>query len=396
MEREKLLKEVAKRYPICPHCVGRLFPNEDGETVYERGKRVMERVGIKEHKECYFCRGIFYRLEEIAKNVPVYNYEFHTFIVGTTLDNELSEREEMLLNSVGVIEGVESIKKHINRELGKVVSRMYGKQYSPDQPHVEIHFHTEDESISIHPRPVYLYGRYRKFHPMPQSKWPCRYCKGKGCKHCDYTGRQWKETVEYYMADILLGLFMGRDTKLHAAGREDIDAKMLGGGRPFVIEIIEPRKRFVPLDFVLREINSHGEGKIEVLCLFPSSKREVRELKESGYRKVYRVRIRCKSLENIENASKLRGIITQQTPTRVSHRRADKVRKRRVYSISWYVEDDHRAVLTIEAEEGLYIKELITGDDGRTSPSLSELIGSPCIVEGLDIMEVKGGRPCGK
>jgi tRNA pseudouridine synthase 10 len=29
---------------------------------------------------------------------------------------------------------------------------------------------------------------------------------------------------------------------LHAAGREDIDVRMLGTGRPFVFEIINPKK----------------------------------------------------------------------------------------------------------------------------------------------------------
>jgi tRNA pseudouridine synthase 10 len=48
------------------------------------------------------------------------------------------------------------------------------------------------------------------------------------------------------------------------------------------------------------------------------------------------------------------------------------------------------ATLTIEAESGTYIKELISGDDGRTRPSISEMIGVPCKVAELDVIEIKG------
>lgn len=34
----------------------------------------------------------------------------------------------------------------------------------------------------------------------------------------------------------------GNESYLHAAGREDIDVRMLGTGRPFIFEFINPRK----------------------------------------------------------------------------------------------------------------------------------------------------------
>jgi tRNA U54 and U55 pseudouridine synthase Pus10 len=32
------------------------------------------------------------------------------------------------------------------------------------------------------------------------------------------------------------------DIKFHAGGREDVDVRMLRGGRPFVLEFVNPRK----------------------------------------------------------------------------------------------------------------------------------------------------------
>ena len=397
-DRLKALKELAESYPICDECIGRMFPEVEGENNRERGRKVREQLGMEESRECYFCRGIFNRLEEIARSLDPHPYEFKTFILGTHLDEELQKREEMLWERIGIVEGVETLKKNINRELGKQITKVFGKEYDPKEPEMEILFRTSDERFELHPRPLYIYGRYRKYAPMPQSKWPCRYCGGRGCPRCDYTGRQWKETVEYYISDILLAVTMGKETKLHAAGREDIDARMLGNGRPFVIEVIDPRRRKIDLEEVREEINRHSEGKVEILCLDWSSKEEVRELKNSRFDKVYVAHVRCKGGVNEEELEKLRELegveIRQRTPTRILHRRSDRIRIRHVRSLGWKLTGKNTFDLRIEAEHGLYIREFVSGDEGRTEPSVSSVLGRECFVELLDVVEVKGGRPC--
>jgi len=47
--------------------------------------------------------------------------------------------------------------------------------------------------------------------------------------------------------------------------------------------------------------------------------------------------------------------------------------------------------IVIRCEGGLYVKELISGDDRRTTPSLSALLGVNAKVEELDVLEVEGG-----
>ena len=46
------------------------------------------------------------------------------------------------------------------------------------------------------------------------------------------------------------------------------------------------------------------------------------------------------------------------------------------------------AIITVHCEGGLYVKELVSGDEGRTKPSLSELLGAPALVEELDVINV--------
>lgn len=37
------------------------------------------------------------------------------------------------------------------------------------------------------------------------------------------------------------------EVKFHAGGREDIDVRMLKGGRPFVLELVSPRKKLTDI-----------------------------------------------------------------------------------------------------------------------------------------------------
>ena len=92
-----------------------------------------------------------------------------------------------------------------------------------------------------------------------------------------------------------------------------------------------------------------------------------------------------KAVEELSNRT-----INQRTPLRVQHRRADLVRKKRTYGIKVLLHKKDVAVMEIEADSGLYIKELVSGNEGRTKPSLSELLEMNAWVEKLDVIEVLG------
>jgi tRNA pseudouridine synthase 10 len=99
-----------------------------------------------------------------------------------------------------------------------------------------------------------------------------------------------------------------------------------------------------------------------------------------------------RSADEFANALKtLQGVtIYQRTPERVAHRRADKVRERRVLDIGFVGEQDGRFVAEVLGEAGLYIKELVSGDQGRTHPSLAEILQRPAHVTSLDVLQVGG------
>jgi tRNA pseudouridine synthase 10 len=91
------------------------------------------------------------------------------------------------------------------------------------------------------------------------------------------------------------------------------------------------------------------------------------------------------AIERLDGAT-----IQQRTPERVSHRRADLVRERTVLSMTGELLEPDRAELEVHGEGGLYVKELVSGDGGRTEPSLAGLLGVGAAVTHLDVVAVEG------
>tara|TARA_B100001287_G_scaffold111482_1_gene93980 strand:+ start:37 stop:786 length:750 start_codon:yes stop_codon:yes gene_type:complete len=85
--------------------------------------------------------------------------------------------------------------------------------------------------------------------------------------------------------------------------------------------------------------------------------------------------------------------LAQRTPERVAHRRADKIRKRKVIETSNPTIDSDAdgnmiAEFSLRCESGTYVKETVHGDGGRTQPSIASLIKAKCTVEWLDVADI--------
>jgi tRNA pseudouridine synthase 10 len=82
------------------------------------------------------------------------------------------------------------------------------------------------------------------------------------------------------------------------------------------------------------------------------------------------------------------AVIMQQTPRRVAHRRADLVREKYIYKTDVKRLTPNRFEIKIRCQGGLYIKELVTGDEGRTVPSVTEILKAKAIPLELDVLGV--------
>lgn len=394
---ENILKETNGK--ICKHCLGRkLSKTIDGTNNIERADKVCKELNINlDDSECVICNNIFDKLndnlyEKIDAKINQLGVEFETFLVGSQIPKDIQKRDEELSEKYNLT--VETIKKEINRLIGLGIWEKYDKDAEFERQDIVFNIDlTKEPKVRIQINPLYIEGKYNKLkRGIPQTKWPCSKCKGRGCEECNFTGKQYPESVEELISEHFLKLTKGREAKFHGAGREDIDVLMLGSGRPFVLEIKEPKIRNLNLTEIEEKINKINEGKTSYhnlhLCERPR-KAEIKQSSPDAY-KIYNVIVKCDEAydENkLDDLLKLNEI-QQQTPLRVLRRRTDMIRVKHVLDLSYEIIGNKTFSMKIKTEGGLYIKELISGDEGRSQPNVSDILGVKAICEQLDVLEV--------
>jgi tRNA pseudouridine synthase 10 len=203
-----------------------------------------------------------------------------------------------------------------------------------------------------------------------------------------------QDSVEEIIAKPLLEETSGESASFHAAGREDVDALMLGRGRPFIVEVKKPKKRFVNLENLAEAVNREAKNKVKVSSLHFTNRSAVRKLKKTETsEKIYRVVIEFDKTVSDEDLKMLEkrltgAIIYQQTPLRVLHRRTNRVREKYIYEAKVNKLSPNRIEMKIRCQGGLYIKELVTGDKGRTDPCVSGIVNAEAKPLELDVLNV--------
>ncbi len=102
---------------------------------------------------------------------------------------------------------------------------------------------------------------------IPQTHWPHKNCRGKGCEECKFTGKQYSTSVEELINPLFLQYSKAEKSVFHGAGREDIDARCIGTGRPFIIELKEPKVRSLDLQRIQKELVNNDGDKVEIFDL---------------------------------------------------------------------------------------------------------------------------------
>ena len=397
----KLAKQILEETDgkICKNCLGRkLSKTIDGTDNIDRANKVCSELDIDlDDADCVICNNLFDKLDDdlykkIDDKINQLGIEFDTFLVGSKIDKSIQKRDEEFSEKFDLT--VETIKKEVNRLIGLGIWEIYDKEAEFESQDIVFNIDLVDEpKVNIQINPLYIEGKYNKLkRGIPQTKWPCTKCKGRGCEECNFTGKQYPESVEELISEHFLKLTKGREAKFHGAGREDIDVLMLGSGRPFVLEIKEPKIRKLDLQKLEEEINKINEGKTSYHNLHVCERSRKAEIKQSSpdTYKVYSALVKCDEAfdkDKLEELTKLNEI-HQQTPLRVLRRRADKVRIKHVLDLSYDIIDEKTFNMRIKTEGGLYIKELISGDEGRSHPNVGEILGVNAICEQLDVIEV--------
>ena len=244
---------------------------------------------------------------------------------------------------------------------------------------------------------VFLEGRYRKLsRDLPQTIFYCPDCKGhprrrKKCARCEGFGKLTRDSVQELIGWVAGGAFGTREHRFHGAGREDVDVRMLGAGRPFVLELVAPKAFGIDLVALETEINRRNEGRLEVVGLHWTEKSRISILKETPHAKEYGALVEVTGTPDPGRLAELAGQrfeVTQHTPDRVAHRRADKDRLRWIEFRSLETLEPGLLRVRLSTQHGTYVKEVLSGEEGKTQPSLASLLGLPCRCRELDVLAI--------
>ncbi|MFB6291437.1 MAG: tRNA pseudouridine(54/55) synthase Pus10 [Candidatus Bipolaricaulia bacterium] len=391
---------------LCDRCLGRQFALlGHGLENYERGAiaRTVDDLeegsfvdrNVTEPKPsgeaCSLCHGLFDNLEDYVERVvrSLEPYEIETILMGTRLPEEVEKAEAQLWERYGK-KFSEPTKTELNRLVGREVQERLDLEADFERPDINAVLDLKEDQVELQVNSSLFYGRYNKYvRGIPQTVWDCKECGGRGCEKCNYTGRKYQESVQEIIQESFLKAADAKQATFHGAGREDLDARCFGR-REFVLELHEPRRRGINVERIRKELNE-SQSRVELFGMESTDKDKVEEVKQRRADKTYRAVVRLTgevSDLQVNEIADIQGIVNQKTPKRVAHRRADRVRKRRVYWIR--TEEVCRGVLeiTVKAEAGTYIKELISGDEGRTRPSVAGRLGCKARCEKLDVLDI--------
>ena len=361
---KKILDEADGK--ICKHCLGRkLSKTIEGSNNIERAEKISNELDINlDGVDCAICDNLFDKINEdlykkIDDKINQLGIEFETFLVGSQIDKDIQKRDEEFSEKFDL--NVETIKKEVNRVIGLGIWEIYDKDAEFERQDIVFNVDLRKEPrVKIQINPLYIEGKYNKFkRGIPQTKWPCAKCKGRGCEECNFTGKQYLESVDELISEHVLKLTKGREAKFHGAGREDIDVLMLGSGRPFVLEIKEPRIRKLDYNQLEECLNKINDGKTAYHNLHPCERPRKAEIKQSSpdTYKVYNAIVKCDATFDSDKLIELTKLdeIHQQTPLRVLRRRTDMVRIKHVLDLSYEILDDKTFSMRIKTEGG-YIR----------------------------------------
>jgi len=359
--------------PLCDRCLGRLCAQVDtGMGNDQRGAAIRRTLQAPPPAgPCDICGGLFDVIDAWVERSrqALEGLEFDTLLVASHEHSAMAERERAIQTLVGG-DLAEPYRQEFNRLVGTRLCEATGAQPDFVHPDVVVLADHARGTVTLDVRPLFVSGRYRKLvRGLPQCRWAA-----------------WPTSVQAIIGDPVREAAGGEDHLFHGCGREDADVRCLGE-RPFVLEVLRPRRRRLDWAALARAIAR--SGAVEVVGLRRCAAEDVARVKSLRPDKTYRALVRlAEPVADLAPLGNLVCEIRQRTPTRVLRSRPDRVRHRRVRSVAWKSVDARTVELEVRTQAGLYVKELVSGDDGRTSPSVAEVLGIAAECVELDVIAI--------
>lgn len=249
---------------------------------------------------------------------------------------------------------------------------------------------------------IFIGGRYNKLsRKLSQTPW---FINGE---------KKVETSVQDLLCNPIAEIVKAESIKFLSSGREDVDVRNIYNGRPFAVELLNPRMTNITNELLTHLTDNINESTKQVQItsnLKVLSRFDLKKLKEGENvkTKFYRALCVCRGmggdLPQLEHLNKMENIkIIQRTPVRVLHRRPLSPRTRIIYKMRARWAKPHELkellntaaesadaffVLDVKTQAGTYVKEFVHGDFGRTKPSLCDFLNVEVDIVALDVTSI--------
>ena len=364
--------QILKKYSLCTSCINRQINTYDELNISNN------------KKNCELCNNIYLNIDKLADSVisKLSEYQYSTFQIGVSLPTNIIEFEDKLRSSFKLAGGI-NIKSDFVKKLRNIISSKIIKSVDHYNADVIVKVEPLDSTITIYSKPVHLYGRYiKKIRGVKQRNISCLSCNNIGCELCSNKKIFDYRSIEDFLSSQLLKHFNSKKIKFTWIGSEDINSLVLGNGRPFYVDVFEPKLRS------LLNFNLHHNNDIYLndFVMQKNNFKSVNFIFEALVKIIFTKKPDIKKLESLTKFFKNREVDLIPIGK-------NKVIKRKIHQISIKKISNNSADFTVKSDGGVSIKALV-GESGFSkhilyvTPNISEIINCDCQCSLFDITNV--------
>jgi tRNA pseudouridine synthase 10 len=323
------------------------------------------------------------------------DYQFDTFLIGATLPANLFEKEDQI-RARFKIRGRENIKSQLIRDLRKKFSEVTKKRIDILHPDLTINLQFQKNTsleINTKMRPLIMLGRYiKKNRGIPQRSGGEHnsgnevYIQSEPYRIVSQTPRQASvirtledASIQSIMSKEILRITKGEALKFSWIGSEDENSLVLGSGRPFFVQIRNPKT--IHLNQKTLRFQEYG--------LFVNIEEFFERLPEQPVQFIAKTRIVIQASRQIgkEGGLKIKSLANSIV---VFQNQKNKSRSsaKRIYSIDIVKINNKIFELDVIADGGLAIKQFVEGRE-YISPNISAVANLQCKCLLFDILDIR-------
>lgn len=359
------MTEAPERYRLCGPC----FERQAGDA---------KDFEIVPGSECSLCGGLMDRVEAVAESArrQAARYEFGTFGVGVTMPEGVQEREDEIRSTLR-LKGKQTVKTELSALVAARLAEKLGKKQNKTSPDLTILVNFDGLQIKLQSRSFFFYGRYTKPRGVAQRRELCRVCMGKGCETCGQAGFDASPSVEEKVGRKLAAVTGASGAKFTWIGSEDMESVVGGTGRPFVVELKNPRSRKVRRRFLAG--GRGGRVTVSRGRILPSKPTKLPTFR-------FRTRINARTSTKVDGGGLKELAKAFRNAVVVFDRPNERPVSKTVYSVRAKARGKALAI-DAELDGGLPVKRFVSGQ--LVSPSVSEVLKTEVECDKFDILGVR-------